>query len=327
MEEYKGIEKLNLEITYKMEIPKLYFDECFNFENVALAVSKLGIDSLKNLEIVYDESNSEKPLNILAVAECSIKLNGKSYQSYVEKSKANPSKSNFLFFSLLLYDKSKAISELFQQLLQYIGWRKKLGVSTEILYRIPVSCHWEINDESASWGAIDTNNTIEFLGVYEVLCVTIKQTDFDLFYEFRQNKTETPLHHELLVEAERLIRLGVLRSGYLMLYTTFEIATKNFISKIRPQTAWIIKSLPSPDLTRIYREYINAEIPGFFSNEELENLRNIGNQRNNLAHQGRSFDFISVHTDLARIKEWINRLEIYQGYAWVGKEVSRNRHR
>jgi len=113
-----------------------------------------------------------------------------------------------------------------------------------------------------------------------------------------------------------LVDKGLNRSAYLMMYISLEVATKSLISFRKPDTKWLINNIPSPDLYKLYTDFIHKEIAEILDKDSLGILRDISTKRNQLAHQGAYVREDILRKHLRYINLWMKKIDYEMGYKW-----------
>jgi hypothetical protein len=149
-----------------------------------------------------------------------------------------------------------------------------------------------------------------------------------LFEERLQNE---PLGHALLREAIELNQYSV-RSAILLLVTAIETGVKTHITKIAPDTAWLMEKIPSPAIDKLFKQYIptlhklKGTDLGFWGklNHCFKNLAELIKIRNIIAHTGKmemlvpGFSFYAVLT-----RDLLYIIDVLEGNEWAKTLVSR----
>ena len=134
-----------------------------------------------------------------------------------------------------------------------------------------------------------------------------------------------PLGHTLLREAIALSSDSP-RSSILMIVTAIETAVKMHISKIAPDTAWLIEKIQSPPIFKVLREYI-PKIHHNYGREldfwdklkpYINKLRELIEVRNKIAHTGiipESTEPIKNYIELAYNLLYL--IDVLEGHDWA----------
>lgn len=142
-----------------------------------------------------------------------------------------------------------------------------------------------------------------------------------------QSGGSEPLYHELLREARSIKSLHS-RSSLLIAVSATEAGVKQTITTLQPQTKWLIENAPSPDVIKLYRDYIHGkllpdrkeiDIP---KNTILEPLRKLIQMRNILAHGGScNIDKNCLNDSLRVVENFLWILDYHQGNTWASKYI------
>ncbi|MFD2938374.1 hypothetical protein [Spirosoma flavum] len=289
-------------------------DLCANA--VHLDGSLLPIDGLVKMTLDIP-SESPHQIHAISVFEFNIREDRPEYQAFKSVIDGEEEDSKFHQF---FRNRVDAYEDFLEKLIDYLIWRKKLHVHYTQPRKIETShCIWTLNGKSKARSA-----TLQYYAIGDPIEIEIPGTDItiDDFSDFKTilNTTNSskPLYHELLEESVRLLQTRQLRSAYLMLYSAIEVATKNLISYKKPDTDFLINSMASPDLVKLYREYINKTlIINMLSKDSIETLGNMATQRNAIAHQGKipKLDVIIKHANFVR--RLLYDIDAQFGYTWV----------
>lgn len=147
----------------------------------------------------------------------------------------------------------------------------------------------------------------------------------ELVKGFVQSGESEPLGHELLREAGS-IKSNYPKSALLIAVSAAETAIKKCITFFKPETCWLIENTASPDIIKLYRDYIHAEIlkDTKYKSLNLPNetilkpLRNIIYMRNIIAHGGVcNINGDKVSDYLHTIKNLLWLIDLFLGYEWA----------
>ncbi len=201
--------------------------------------------------------------------------------------------------------------QLIYDILTYGAWKKGLYIGKT--YTLSSTWKWTMNPyygDSQSDEPIITFDSYWALVPIEPISFLID--DFKDFWQLQEDDRAVPLHHELLSEV--MVSKNYGRSAYLILYTAFEVATKTLLKFKRPELAWFVENIPSPDLLKIYREFIDIHIAKIVDEEGYDKLRNINNKRNGIAHTGKPVKHETLVEDYELIRAWIKKIDCELGY-------------
>jgi hypothetical protein len=139
-----------------------------------------------------------------------------------------------------------------------------------------------------------------------------------------------PLGHSLLREAAVLASESP-RSSILIMTSALETAIKMHISHIAPDTAWIMREMPSPPIRKILRDYI-PEIHFRHDNEItywdkikplIKRVEKLTEQRNKVAHTGKIPDnALPIQESLTLVSDILYILDVLAGHEWAKTRVS-----
>ncbi|MBO0947236.1 hypothetical protein [Fibrella forsythiae] len=215
--------------------------------------------------------------------------------------------------------------QLCDGIIKYLSWRKGYKLDSDYKSRIVKQWEWKVNE---FYG----DNHIEphwmmgdLLRVKPEEFSLITVDDFNDFYRIQNTGRAIPLHHELLAEAHSLLYTDKARSSYIMMYSSIEVATKSLITHKKPETVYLIDNIQSPELKKLYDQYINKEIIlDMVSKEELVTIHDMTTTRNKIAHTGLELnpDVLRRHYDFAKIL--IDRIDSAMGYTWALKIPSKS---
>lgn len=294
----------------------------FVFDKFSLDTSQLKIEALneiKSLSIHAEDPRNEggDVLVFESILKYKLNVNSQAYKHYVATwDAAGP----------LGQDRMRVIKKAHQQLsinlIKYLKWRKGIPLNYTTIEKINTTLRWEIegSPEDCSEKLTLPATPVLVFGQHfyaRSSKIQVAQDDFADFYLLHSQGDFIPLHHELLIEVEKLLMGSYSRSAYLMLYIALEVSTKSLIRVRKPDATWLIDNTPSPNLHKMYSEFINKEIAQVISNEDLEKLKDITSKRNRVAHKGEDVktETLDKHFDL--IKAWIKAIDYELGYEWA----------
>lgn len=140
-----------------------------------------------------------------------------------------------------------------------------------------------------------------------------------------------PLGHELLREAASL-KNEYPRSSMLIAISAAETAIKQCIVALQPETKWLIENMASPDILKLFREYIpkiaikqsrkQLSVP---TNTVLSPLRKSIQIRNLISHGGTcNLKESNVTSTLRVIKNFLYILDYYMGNEWAIEHLDKD---
>lgn len=139
-----------------------------------------------------------------------------------------------------------------------------------------------------------------------------------------------PLAHELLREAATVCRTSP-RSALLIAAAAAESGVKSHLSRIAPDTAWLMQEVQTPPIYKILRDFLPAlhSAKGRdmdFWSELHPRLKEIGalfEVRNKVAHTGRAVPAdTSVSEALELVGDLLYLLDVLEGHEWAKQRVS-----
>ena len=295
------------------------------FERVILDASRLKISTLikvKSLSINPTDTinGGDDALVIEALCECEINKNGKAYKDYLAK---RPYGGPLGYHKIDALE--SAIRNLMADLIRYLGWRKNVNFHYDKINIIEVRWQWEMDGESGDEKTVSKYTLGKLYEGTYAYKLQIFPNDFEEFYSLQEGleSKAIPLHQELMMEVDRLVKVypsqleNNSRSAYLMLYSAFEVATKSLIKHWNKDITGIIDNMPSPDLNKLYVEFINVKIAEILNKEELDQLRNMTVKRNKVAHTGEAVKAETLEKYFNLVKKWIAAIEHRSGYEWA----------
>ncbi|MBU0728706.1 MAG: hypothetical protein KKE17_10700 [Proteobacteria bacterium] len=146
-----------------------------------------------------------------------------------------------------------------------------------------------------------------------------------------KSKHDQPLGHQMFREAQSL-RTSNPRISIIVAMSALEVAAKECISKLNPESIWLVENLPSPDVRKLINEYIprllcKTTLEGILPLPESLNTSirkgvTVRNRIIHLGHQAPSGE--STDEMLSAIQEVIWILDYCCGYDWALRFISRN---
>lgn len=149
----------------------------------------------------------------------------------------------------------------------------------------------------------------------------VRRADIERFLEASEDE---PLYQSLLREAESLLENNP-RSAVAIGATAAEVAVKALVSKLAPQTSWLVQNLPSPPIFRIVEEYLPHLLPGAprFDVGLIKNLKVAVSLRNELIHGAKAnLKSSEVTSALATFRDIAWLCDYFSGMAWAANRVS-----
>ena len=139
-----------------------------------------------------------------------------------------------------------------------------------------------------------------------------------------------PLGHTLVREAGALVSESP-RSSILIMTAALETAVKMHISRIAPDTAWLMQEIPSPPIFKVLRDYIPTihRIRGkkidFWDKVKpfINKAQKLIELRNKVAHTGKiPEDAGPIQDDLVLVSDLLYLLDVLDGHDWAKSLVS-----
>ena len=145
------------------------------------------------------------------------------------------------------------------------------------------------------------------------------------------NAHDQPLGHHLFREAQ-FLRDANPRISIVVAMSALEVAAKECISKLNPDSSWLVENVPSPDVRKLINEYIpkllsEKDIGNIFPMPEaLDKTIEIGVQiRNKVVHLGRQAPSReTIDEVLSAVQDVIWLLDFCSGHDWALEYVSGN---
>lgn len=140
-----------------------------------------------------------------------------------------------------------------------------------------------------------------------------------------------PLGHQMMREA-RFIRNSNPRISIVVAISALEVAVKECISKLNPESNWLVENLPSPEVRKLINEYIPKLLNKTHRkdmlplSEELDNtIRKGVSTRNKIVHLGQQAPSReSTDKILSAIQDVIWLLDYCCGHDWALEYISKN---
>ncbi|PRY19754.1 hypothetical protein CLV58_1671 [Spirosoma oryzae] len=200
------------------------------------------------------------------------------------------------------------------RIIKYINWKKNRNEyydSSSFDLYVQIFCN--LNDRLISYRY--TTRYILSTKVCEVEheIENVTEIDFDDMFHLIQSKSNLILIRELLVEAGKLSHFGSYRSAYLVAYLSLEIATKELIKTAKPGAEYLINEAQLPPLVKLYKNFIDKDIVKVIETNQYNDLKNIAEARNDIAHKGRDISRMNFDRDFSFIIQWVCRIEKFLG--------------
>jgi len=186
---------------------------------------------------------------------------------------------------------------------------------------------WSLDNED--WRAIPGVGGSD--GGQAVGFAPIKQHVRDEICSLLLEGTTEPLGHELLREAKQLGARSS-RGAFVVAIMAAEVGVKQHISKMLPETEWLLANIQSPPLFKLLEEQL-PRTPGRlnFGGKVVapppslrQRLRNAVNIRNDIVHKGFHGSVQSKLHDLVEdVRDLLYLLDYYQGNEWALRFIRR----
>jgi hypothetical protein len=141
---------------------------------------------------------------------------------------------------------------------------------------------------------------------------------------------EEPLGHELVREAWDVMS-GSPRSSILIMTAALETAVKMHISRVAPDTVWLMQELPAPPIFKVLRDYIPSLHKTRGKNMDfwevlkpsIKQAQKLIEVRNKVAHTGSISDGdFSLRDALQIVSDLLYILDVLEGNDWAKTQVS-----
>lgn len=139
-----------------------------------------------------------------------------------------------------------------------------------------------------------------------------------------------PLGHTLLREAATLFQDSP-RSSILIMVTALETAIKTHISRIVPDTSWLMEEISSPPIFKILRDYIplinrncGRELDFWEKLQpSIKKVQKLVELRNKIAHTGKiPIDANSIGDNIELVSDFLYILDVLDGHEWAKSLVN-----
>ena len=323
MENKQKREKISLRLIFDT-IAKGCLKGDFEFENLSLNHKLFQDETLNKITSLTVRGYPDKvnpfnfsDLTIHVVFEFKINKDSKAYVNALQNIESSlPLPKND--FNVINEKHTKLVGDI----VKYIGWRKGYYLQpgwSKNVNTFNIKWKWETDEVFSSLKHARTH-IVSIHRDRSSDSDNIIHEDFNDFFDLQNTGYATPLYRELLTEVNVLINSNAERSAYLILYTTLEVATKILIKSKRPETDWLISTIQSPDLFKVYVEYINKEI-AILINEEADSatLKAMSTIRNKIAHRGETVEMKTLWKHYKFVEKLIDKIDYELGYTWINK--------
>jgi len=154
----------------------------------------------------------------------------------------------------------------------------------------------------------------------------------EIFDLWNTPETVEPLGHALLREAASVSNESP-RSSILIMTAALETAVKMHISKLAPDTAWLMEEIASPPIFKILRDYIpmlharRGKDVSYWPllRPLIGRVQKLIEVRNKVAHTGRiPSDADTIYNNLQLVCDFLYILDVLDGMEWAKTLVSKN---
>ncbi len=225
---------------------------------------------------------------------------------------------------LCLAARKKLRSDI-DRFISLLCWRQNIGASHD-----PVQydfLYWKVSGEiyrAISEPYVDVSSTF----TAGIQWNSEREADFAEVWEL-ENSNEL-LGHQLLREAVNLGRSSS-RSGLLMLATALEVGVKSHISRIVPDTSWLMEKIPSPPVHKMLRDYVPSIHKARGTDVDfwqklrrtLNSVQELVEIRNRVAHSGKvDVGTVDLEKYTATVSDVLYILDVLEGHDWAKHHVS-----
>ncbi|ENV38676.1 hypothetical protein F959_00368 [Acinetobacter venetianus RAG-1 = CIP 110063] len=205
------------------------------------------------------------------------------------------------------------------------------GIENQISFLDQISFYWKTRKEAKEFHLMPLSSHQFDLGMKKGL---YWNSEYALKYKaFFNSSFHVPLGHELLREAKNTLETSP-KSALMLLTSGLEVAVKQHIGKIAPQTDWILHNLPSPPIHKILKDYIvilhnsQLEVEQWKSLADLfKKVQKLIEVRNEIAHKGKLKDGEKLtKTDIEQyfpiVTNVLYILDVLAGEEWAKNHIS-----
>ncbi len=212
--------------------------------------------------------------------------------------------------------------------LKLLRWRQGIDAPGEMVTHR--SLYWKVGEGDYPLAPLDGGHSMEF-GVPAMFGIHWdEQNRDDLNSLWSAVDQAEPLGHALLREATTLSSHSP-RSAILIMTAALETATKMHISRVAPDTSWLMEEIASPPIFRMLRDYIptvhaskgrnmdfwNVIKPLIKKTQELVEIRNkVAHTGTIPENAGNIQDYLRVVADLLYV------FDVLDGHEWAKSLVS-----
>ena len=214
--------------------------------------------------------------------------------------------------------------------LKLIRWRQGIDATGDIIKH--TSLYWTV-DKSGDYPGAPLPGPISKLSVPGLMGIQWdEQYKSEIYDLWNIPDTVEPLGHALLREAASVSNESP-RSSILIMTAALETAAKMHISKLAPDTAWLMEETASPPIFKILRDYIpmlhtrRGEDMSYWPllRPLIVRVQRLIEVRNKVAHTGQiPADADAVYNNLQLVCDFLYILDVLDGMEWAKSRVSSN---
>ncbi len=221
------------------------------------------------------------------------------------------------------------LSQHVGRFLKLIRWRQGVDAPGEIVNSCTL--YWRVGGSVYPIAPLPGGGPSNAIEISTLLGVHWDDEDIanirDLWLD--QCKVE-PLGHELIREAGQLMAKSP-RSAILIMVAALETAVKTHVSRVAPDTAWLMQELPSPPIFKILKDYVPAmhmdrgKDLDFWEilKPSIKRVQQLIEVRNKVAHTGNIPENAgSLRDALLLISDLLYVLDVLEGNEWAKTQVS-----
>ena len=296
--------------TYLLEASETGVDHPVDFSITTLFERKIKQEMYDALKTIRD--GKYKFLS-LSFDTDGTKSQSVSVSSGKEGERYDLEKSYVSYFQSLLEEMVSAATNVFA----LAGWR--VGSALD-LSDLPdkAKLHWSENNKLWHRLLIRRNSGFITMGG----AVQSSEDVGDELENLIKQGEKAPVYRTFIDQAMNNYKLD---SSLVMAVAALEIAVKNTIQKVHPETDWLLREIPSPPVLKILRDYIPTLNSPFIDDEDglvapqelLEEIQKAVNARNDIVHKG-SIDWSEKrrYESIVKMELVIRWLEYFQGHIW-----------
>ena len=208
-----------------------------------------------------------------------------------------------------------------------LRWRQDCDAPSEVLKH--QSLYWRVDE--GPYLIVPPNNKWRQTTIHGMFGIHWSERHAtDLQKLWREKDITEPLGHTLLREAAVLTNESP-RSSILIMTAALETAVKTHISRIVPDTAWLMEEIPSPPIFKVLRDYIplinrncGKELDFWDKiKPSIKKVQKLIELRNKVAHTGKipeDAESIQDYTEL--VSDFLYLLDVLDGHEWAKSFIS-----